>query len=517
VVRSYVWGPDVSGAVGAAGGVGGLLAVRLHDGDGSVACTCFVARDAAGNVTALVDAETGDVLASVEYGPFGAVLAVDTPAGLGCDPHPAMLVNLCPFLFSTKYYDAETGLYYYGYRYYDPAAGKWLNRDPLAESGGLNLYGFCHNDPTNSIDPLGLEGRGGASFGIAGYFVNRVFGGSSDDSASATAANVVRASGGAAAQFLHKEDIRKVVDVSTGQTMPLAEKAVDTVEGAIRLVAVTAQDPDRGLRAFRMGEYEWILRNGGLGGYVFRQAWDPMTGLDSVDRQLVEDSVNLQDVVVIIVPAMLEARGFSPATKVFVPNAGDDIVKGAGLLDDGATRLLDDGALNLHRDVAYLGNAPSKALTHPSQFRSSGSASVRGQAWKVGPIDRGPRLVIAKHGFGPEARGSQLPIDEIIARHPALRGIRFTVYPQYDPGLPFFGTTARGGGQAPQIMIGPKSFISQSELVDTLVHEELHVRIYLRGLRGSRSALAMLVDEEMEHAWIGRVLDRFAERHRNAR
>ena len=55
VVRSYVWGPDVSGAVGAGGGVGGLLAVRLHDGDGDITDTFFVARDAGGNVTALVD------------------------------------------------------------------------------------------------------------------------------------------------------------------------------------------------------------------------------------------------------------------------------------------------------------------------------------------------------------------------------------------------------------------------------------------------------------------------------
>lgn len=39
--------------------------------------------------------------------------------------------------------------------YMDPAMGRFLNRDPLGESGGLNLYAFCNNDPVNGIDYLG--------------------------------------------------------------------------------------------------------------------------------------------------------------------------------------------------------------------------------------------------------------------------------------------------------------------------------------------------------------------------
>jgi RHS repeat-associated protein len=35
-----------------------------------------------------------------------------------------------------------TGLYYYGYRYLDPVAGKWIGRDPIEESGGGILYGY---------------------------------------------------------------------------------------------------------------------------------------------------------------------------------------------------------------------------------------------------------------------------------------------------------------------------------------------------------------------------------------
>ena len=39
----------------------------------------------------------------------------------------------------------ETGLYYYGYRYYDPVTGRWPSRDPIEERGGFNLYGFLWN------------------------------------------------------------------------------------------------------------------------------------------------------------------------------------------------------------------------------------------------------------------------------------------------------------------------------------------------------------------------------------
>jgi RHS repeat-associated protein len=46
---------------------------------------------------------------------------------------------------------------YYGYRYYHPQTGRWINRDPIEEEGGLNLYGFVYNSPYNWIDPLGLK------------------------------------------------------------------------------------------------------------------------------------------------------------------------------------------------------------------------------------------------------------------------------------------------------------------------------------------------------------------------
>jgi RHS repeat-associated protein len=65
------------------------------------------------------------------------------------------MAKLNPFMFSTKFYDWETGLYYYGARYYNPSTGRWPNRDPIGRRGGNNLYAFCYNNPIGRIDRLG--------------------------------------------------------------------------------------------------------------------------------------------------------------------------------------------------------------------------------------------------------------------------------------------------------------------------------------------------------------------------
>ena len=50
----------------------------------------------------------------------------------------------------------ETGLVYYGRRYYQPSNGRFLGRDPKQEKGGLNLFGFCSNNAVNRWDYLGM-------------------------------------------------------------------------------------------------------------------------------------------------------------------------------------------------------------------------------------------------------------------------------------------------------------------------------------------------------------------------
>jgi len=59
-------------------------------------------------------------------------------------------------VLSTKYLDDTTGWYYYCFRYYSPELGRWVNRDPIGEKGGLNLYVFVDNAALTRVDPLGL-------------------------------------------------------------------------------------------------------------------------------------------------------------------------------------------------------------------------------------------------------------------------------------------------------------------------------------------------------------------------
>jgi RHS repeat-associated protein len=64
------------------------------------------------------------------------------------------IVNV--MLGSTKYYDWESGYYYYGLRYYGPSFGGWPNRDSISELGGMNLYAFTDNNPIWAFDYLGM-------------------------------------------------------------------------------------------------------------------------------------------------------------------------------------------------------------------------------------------------------------------------------------------------------------------------------------------------------------------------
>ncbi|MGP1500494.1 MAG: RHS repeat-associated core domain-containing protein [Bergeyella cardium] len=57
-----------------------------------------------------------------------------------------------PYLFNGKELDQETGLYYYGARYYDPKVSIFVNVDPLVEKT-MQAYAYANNNPVRFIDP----------------------------------------------------------------------------------------------------------------------------------------------------------------------------------------------------------------------------------------------------------------------------------------------------------------------------------------------------------------------------
>jgi RHS repeat-associated protein len=153
LVRKFTWGLDLAGQSGsqsitAAGGIGGLVATR--DEDASASFVHFY--DGNGNVTQMIDRSDDSTAAHYAYDAYGNVIA---SSGSYADDNV--------WRFSTKQWDDETGLGYWGERYYDGGDGRWVNRDPIGEDGGFGLYVYGFNDVLNTFDRIGREAVGGPS------------------------------------------------------------------------------------------------------------------------------------------------------------------------------------------------------------------------------------------------------------------------------------------------------------------------------------------------------------------
>jgi RHS repeat-associated protein len=137
-IKTYTRGLDVSGSLQGAGGIGCLLAMTDHK-DISTR-HYYYHSDANGNVTALIN-EQQVVMARYAYDPFGnQIMAVG----------PVSALN--PYRFSSKEWHPISGLYYYGYRFYEPNFQRWINQDPVEEEGGINLHEAFGNNSTHRAD-----------------------------------------------------------------------------------------------------------------------------------------------------------------------------------------------------------------------------------------------------------------------------------------------------------------------------------------------------------------------------
>ena len=61
------------------------------------------------------------------------------------------------YYYTGQEFDAETGLYYYNARYYDPTIGRFISQDPMSfDAGDTNLYRYVGNNPMTFTDPTGM-------------------------------------------------------------------------------------------------------------------------------------------------------------------------------------------------------------------------------------------------------------------------------------------------------------------------------------------------------------------------
>jgi RHS repeat-associated protein len=150
----FAWGLDKAGQRTGepgqgAGGIGGLLAMRTVGG--GVAKLYLPVADANGNIVMVLDPGATNVVARFAYSAYG-VLEKEWYADAATQSRLAAMPR-----FQSKLFDKDTGLYYYGHRWYDPELAVWISADPLGESGGRNLYAAMGGDPVNNVDPLGLD------------------------------------------------------------------------------------------------------------------------------------------------------------------------------------------------------------------------------------------------------------------------------------------------------------------------------------------------------------------------
>jgi RHS repeat-associated protein len=102
--------------------------------------TIYFTQDYLGSTRVLTDT-SGNVVESVSYDSFGNGASA-----------------LSRYGYTGREWDADSNLYYYRNRWYDPQAGRFISEDPIGLAGGINSYAYVGNNPVNLIDPFGLDG-----------------------------------------------------------------------------------------------------------------------------------------------------------------------------------------------------------------------------------------------------------------------------------------------------------------------------------------------------------------------
>lgn len=124
------------------------------DQDTTECVDLYLHHNRIGSVTEVTDS-SGAVVESYRYAAYGVPTVRDA---LGSVIPQSAVGNA--FLFTGREYDAETGLYHYRARAYDPATGSFLQEDPLGLTAGFNLVAYVWANPVSYVDPYGYSGIG---------------------------------------------------------------------------------------------------------------------------------------------------------------------------------------------------------------------------------------------------------------------------------------------------------------------------------------------------------------------
>ena len=261
VKEIFAHGPDLSGTLDGAGGIGGILSQTAGTN------TTYLHADISGNIAFASDA-SGNLVGTNRYTPYGSLIS-------------QMGAHNGRFMFSSKEWEPGAGLYCYGYRFYSPSLGRWLSRDPLGEFADPlhNLYRFVGNNPLNAVDPDGRQAiQNRIDFYMPGYGASQSYQMMGVNTRLLSVNNIQIY--GATAQFIGRAAIESsfVGDLETLQdptanwiwkTLAMASIVADATgvgeaipsTGAMRCAAKTA----KGLGRYDVGSYN-ILREGAESG-----------------------------------------------------------------------------------------------------------------------------------------------------------------------------------------------------------------------------------------------------------
>jgi RHS repeat-associated protein len=141
--HSYTWCGSVRCLAHDNTQTGSPVSTQYFDQGAIVSGTSYYyVKDELGSVTELVST-TGAIASQYTYDPYGNRTTVSG--------------TIVPDIgYAGYFYHAASGLDFAMYRVYDPAHARWLNRDPIGEAGGTNLYAYVGGNPVSNIDPLGL-------------------------------------------------------------------------------------------------------------------------------------------------------------------------------------------------------------------------------------------------------------------------------------------------------------------------------------------------------------------------